>query len=201
MPVNSKKLILAGAAAVMTLSLTTPATASDLVTKMENPNRATAQMINTNGHGIGEITLDESENGVVLRYNLHDMPAGERSMHIHETGDCTPIQTEEISDTTNYFTNAGGHLNPDDKPHGFLHDGGPHAGDLPNMVVDGDGNAFGHVYNDRITLEDNDLNTDKTVLLDDDGAAIVIHEGQDDYAAQPTGAAGDRIACGVIKAE
>lgn len=199
MPVNSKKLILAGAAAVMTLSLAAPAIASDLVTKMENPHRATAQMINTKSHGVGEITLDESENGVVLRYNLHDMPAGERSIHIHETGDCTPVQTEEISDTTSYFTNAGGHLNPDDKPHGFLHDGGPHAGDLPNMFVDGDGNAFGHVYNDRITLEDDDLNTDKTLLLDDDGAAIIIHDGQDDYTTQPTGAAGNRIACGVIK--
>jgi len=36
-------------------------------------------------------------------------------------------------------------------------------------------------------------------LLDDDGAAIVIHADPDDYATQPSGASGDRIACGVIE--
>jgi Cu-Zn family superoxide dismutase len=35
-------------------------------------------------------------------------------------------------------------------------------------------------------------------LLDQDGAAIVIHAGADDYATDPAGDAGDRIACGVI---
>ena len=35
-------------------------------------------------------------------------------------------------------------------------------------------------------------------LFDDDGAAIVIHEGADDYKSDPAGAAGPRIACGVI---
>ena len=36
-------------------------------------------------------------------------------------------------------------------------------------------------------------------LFDADGAAIVIHEGADDYASDPAGAAGPRIACGVIQ--
>jgi len=35
-------------------------------------------------------------------------------------------------------------------------------------------------------------------LFDEDGAAIVIHEGPDDYVTDPAGAAGPRIACGVI---
>ncbi len=35
-------------------------------------------------------------------------------------------------------------------------------------------------------------------LFDGDGAAIVIHAGPDDYRSDPAGAAGARIACGVI---
>jgi Cu-Zn family superoxide dismutase len=35
-------------------------------------------------------------------------------------------------------------------------------------------------------------------LLDADRSSIVIHEGPDDYRSDPAGAAGKRIACGVI---
>jgi Cu-Zn family superoxide dismutase len=36
-------------------------------------------------------------------------------------------------------------------------------------------------------------------LFDGDCAALVIHEGADDYSSQPSGAAGPRIACGVVE--
>jgi Cu-Zn family superoxide dismutase len=120
---------------------------------------------------------------------------------LRQTGNCTPVQTENETGSVKYFSNAYGHLNPDKKSHGFLDDNGPHAGDLPNFIVDSSNNAFGHIYNNRITIKDDNKNSGKAVLLDDDGAAIIIHSGQDDYATQPTGAAGSRIACGVIKAE
>jgi Cu-Zn family superoxide dismutase len=35
-------------------------------------------------------------------------------------------------------------------------------------------------------------------IEDRDGAALMIHANPDDYESQPTGNAGDRIACGVI---
>ncbi|HMK71917.1 MAG TPA: superoxide dismutase family protein, partial [Myxococcaceae bacterium] len=35
-------------------------------------------------------------------------------------------------------------------------------------------------------------------LLDADGTALVIHAKPDDYRTQPSGDAGERIACGVI---
>jgi Cu-Zn family superoxide dismutase len=35
-------------------------------------------------------------------------------------------------------------------------------------------------------------------LRDEDGTAIVIHAGPDDYKTDPAGASGDRIACGVV---
>ena len=35
-------------------------------------------------------------------------------------------------------------------------------------------------------------------LDDSDGSALMVHGGADDYRSQPAGAAGDRVACGVV---
>ena len=35
-------------------------------------------------------------------------------------------------------------------------------------------------------------------VLDADGGALVVHQFADDYASDPAGASGDRIACGVL---
>ena len=35
-------------------------------------------------------------------------------------------------------------------------------------------------------------------LFDANGSALVIHAGKDDYRTQPSGDAGDRLACGAI---
>ena len=37
-------------------------------------------------------------------------------------------------------------------------------------------------------------------LLDADGAAVVIHAQADDNKSDPAGNAGERVACGVLKA-
>lgn len=200
-----KPLFLTGAAvAVIGLSvLSASAKASDLMPGMEDLTAAEAEMINVKGESVGKITLDEGINGVVLRYELYGLPTGERSIHLHETGDCTPVQTEGATGTNSYFTNAGSHLELSGQSHGFLHDyeSAPHAGDLPNIMVDGEGRVLGYAFNDRITVNGKSNSDHKARLLDQDGSAIIIHSGKDDYKSQPTGNAGDRIACGVIKAE
>ena len=65
-----------------------------------------------------------------------------------------------------------------------------HVGDMPNIHVPESGALEIEVLNAHLMLD--------AVLFDDDGAAIVIHEGPDDYITDPAGAAGPRIACGVI---
>jgi Cu-Zn family superoxide dismutase len=42
---------------------------------------------------------------------------------------------------------------------------------------------------------------EKPSLLDSNGSALVIHAKPDDYTTQPIGGAGDRVACGVIRAK
>jgi Cu-Zn family superoxide dismutase len=45
------------------------------------------------------------------------------------------------------------------------------------------------------------LSDGEGTLFDEDGSALVIHANADDYASQPSGAAGGRIACAVIAKE
>jgi len=84
---------------------------------------------------------------------------------------------------------AGGHLNPTGKPHGAP-SGEHHAGDLPALRADAAGNA-------TIDSRVRGLAGGPTEFA---GKALVVHLSPDDYATQPTGNSGARIACGVIAA-
>jgi len=143
---------------------------------------AVAEMIDGKANPVGTAQLNQLEQGVQIVVAVSGLPAGKHALHIHETGECEPP-----------FESAGGHFNPTDVEHGWDNPEGPHAGDLPNIYV-GEGAVQVEYITDRVTLEDGE-----TSLLDDDGAAIVIHQGQDDYVSEPAGDAGMRLACGVIE--
>ena len=85
---------------------------------------------------------------------------------------------------------SGGHFNPDDHQHGMENPQGLHAGDLPNIQVPASGELTVEHFAMGLTLDQ---------VLDDDGAAMMVHAGADDYASDPAGDAGDRIACGIIE--
>lgn len=139
-------------------------------------------IIDASGKNVGVARLTDTPNGVLIRVDFADLPPGEHAFHVHETGKCEPP-----------FTSAGDHFNPGGKMHGFEHAGGFHAGDLPNIVVPASGAVRFEVFVPNIRLRDG-----AAKLLDEDGAALVVHAGVDDYATDPAGNAGDRIACGVI---
>ena len=61
-------------------------------------------------------------------------------------------------------------------------------------VGQGVGLGFNGVLQEAVSLPGASFGT----LLDADGAALVIHARADDYATDPSGNSGDRIACGVI---
>ena len=118
------------------------------------------------------------------------MPPGPKGVHIHSVGTC--------ADTDKGFVASKGHLNPDGKKHGLLNAEGPDAGDLPNLFIHADGSVEAELYTPLASLTGK---SGRAQILDEDGAALVIHENRDDHAAQPIGGAGARIFCGVIKAD
>ena len=154
----------------------------------EQPVDAVAELVNNAGEEIGKVEFFSGPAGTLLRLDVQGLPAGPKAIHIHATGTC--------DDHDHGFMDSGGHLNPDEKEHGLLNPEGPGAGDLPNFRVDEFGYAWAEFFTSLASLD----GSVGARILDEDGAAIVIHENPDDHYSQPIGGAGDRIACGVIKA-
>jgi Cu-Zn family superoxide dismutase len=143
---------------------------------------ATASLKDATGKEVGTAALTETPSGVLIRLDLTAVPSGEHALHFHAVGKCEPPD----------FKSAGPHFNPAEHKHGLENPEGPHAGDMPNLHVPGDGKLSIEVLNQAVTL------SGKSALLDADGAALVIHAAADDYQTDPAGNAGDRIACGVV---
>lgn len=142
--------------------------------------RASATLKDADGQTVGEVLLTEAAYGTLVQAHLRNMPSGVHAFHVHAVGACDPP-----------FTSAGGHFNPLGSNHGFVDQDGMHAGDLPNVHVPASGELEFDVFAPRVRLD--------AALFDSDGAAIVMHQGPDDYQSDPAGAAGPRIACGVIE--
>lgn len=150
---------------------------------------AEAALVDTAGNSVGWARFVEDATGTVhLSVHVQGLTPGLHGIHIHAIGTCT-------LGTTPAFSSAGGHHNPLGHTHGLLSPTGPHAGDLPNLVVNEDG--VGHL--DTTT----DLATQSagtTSIFDADGSALVIHAAEDDQVTNATGNSGPRIACGPIVA-
>lgn len=130
----------------------------------------------------GEATFHEHDGMVTLTVSLEGAPAGTWGLHVHENGSC------EAPD----FTSAGGHFNPAGVDHACPPTTPRHAGDFGNIVVGEDGTGTLEVSTDLVTVSDGP----NSVV----GRAVILHGGTDDCTSQPTGAAGARLACGVIAA-
>lgn len=169
-----------GVALLLTLTLTLAGAGTAAASSHEGG--AEAKMHNRDGESVGSVMLRETPNGVLVHATFTALPGGTHAFHFHESGQCEPT-----------FKSAGGHFNPDGSAHGFLVEDGPHAGDMPNIHVPDSGELEIEVMSGVQALMPD--------LLDDDGAAFIVHDGADDYSSQPSGAAGARIACGVIEAK
>ncbi|MEK3797149.1 superoxide dismutase family protein [Peribacillus sp. FSL H8-0477] len=160
-------------------------TSSQPTTEKESAvEKITVDLNNAEGDEVGKVNLEETDGGVRILLDAANLPKGTHAIHIHETGAC------EKPD----FESAGGHFNPTNASHGTEHEKGAHAGDLPNIEVADDGTIKEELLAKGVTLKMDQENT----LFDSDGSALVIHEKADDYKSQPSGDAGDRIACGEI---
>lgn len=143
-------------------------------------NRAIAVLHPTEGYAAtGVVTFTNVAGVYEIEAVLTGLQPGEHGFHIHEYGDCSAPDA----------TSAGGHFNPDDSMHGSPDDAVRHVGDLGNVVADSTGEA---------RLEASDMHISFRGEHSIIGRAVVLHAGADDFTSQPSGAAGPRVACGVI---
>jgi superoxide dismutase, Cu-Zn family len=142
-------------------------------------------LIDAKGEQVGKATLTQLEKGVKVQVEASGLTPGLHGIHFHENGKCDPTE----------FTSAGEHFNPEHKHHGLLNPEGPHAGDMPNLIVDSKGGASMSIFTRLITLRSGQPNS----LLKDGGTSLIVHEKMDDEKTDPSGNSGARILCGVIK--
>jgi len=142
------------------------------------------ELRNTQGESVGMATLEAVPDGVKIVLQAAKLPPGQHGLHIHAVGKCEPPD----------FTSAGNHFNPQGKKHGRENPDGPHAGDLPDLVVGPDGTAQAEMIAAHVSLDP----TGASSLLQAEGTALVIHANPDDQKTDPAGNAGARIACGII---
>jgi superoxide dismutase, Cu-Zn family len=150
----------------------------------DEPLRATAALQPTKGSkAFGEATFEQVGDKVrVIVFAQGLKPNAEHGFHIHEAGDCS----------SGDGMSAKGHFNPHGKPHGDPKSSERHAGDLPSLKSGKDGRAKLDATVDAISIGQGAGNIV--------GRGLIIHADPDDYKTQPTGNAGARLACGVIKA-
>ena len=148
------------------------------------PLRATAQLQPTKGNKtFGEATFEQVGDKVRVVIFVQGLKPGQHhGLHIHEVGDCS----------SGDGMSTKGHFNPHGKPHGHPGSGERHAGDLPALVANKAGRANVQSDIDIITVAAGPA----SVI----GRGLIVHADPDDYKTQPTGNAGARIACGVIRA-
>lgn len=144
---------------------------------------AKAELHNGQGELVGLVTLAETTDGVRVVAHVHNLPPGYHGFHVHGVGKC------ERPD----FKSAGNHFNPYEAEHGLKNPKGPHAGNLPNLLVGPDGTGVMVAYAPLVTLRNGQHS-----LFRDGGTAFVLHSQPDDQLTDPDGKAGDRIACGVV---
>lgn len=127
----------------------------------------------------GKILFYQLNNAVLVRCEIIGLPIKEGrcenpifALHIHSGSECS-------GDEKDSFSKANGHYNPQNCPHPY------HAGDLPPLFSV-KGNALSAFLTERISVSE--------ILY----KTVIIHSDPDDFTTQPSGNAGEKIACGVI---
>ncbi len=139
------------------------------------------------GDDAGTATFKETKAGKLsIKLALKNLPEGDHAVHIHAKAVCDAPD----------FKGAAGHFNPDTKQHGLENPAGHHNGDLPKNLTVG----VEHTANASFTVDYLSMGTGAANdILANGGTAIMVHEKADDMKTDPTGNAGNRVACGVIQ--
>ena len=145
------------------------------------------------GAAAGRATLTAVGGGVEIAIEVQGMVPGAHGFHIHANGVCAP-GPDAASGQMVPSGAAGGHFDPyatrnHGRPGQSAHE--VHAGEAPNIMVGADGRGTLRYTHTQVTLTPG-----PTSVM---GRTLVVHEREDDYASDPAGNSGGRIACGVIE--
>ncbi|HEY5381539.1 MAG TPA: superoxide dismutase family protein [Acidobacteriaceae bacterium] len=179
-------LVVGGLGAVAGLGVAAGAGALAAGPHEDGPHEIRVKLVGSQGQPVGSVTFKTVKKGVKMTIKLENVPFGEHAVHIHENPVCDAPD----------FHGAGGHFNPAGKQHGYQNPMGHHNGDLPgNVMVDED-----HMGEASFVLKDISLDPKAPdSLFLNGGTSVVVHEHADDMKTDPSGDAGNRIACGVVK--
>ena len=152
----------------------------------------TVNKISTTGIGesIGTITFADSNDRLLITTNLNKLTPGEHGFHIHENPSCEPAEKDGVMTAGQ---KAGSHYDPKmtkkhKGPHTSHNEGGGHAGDLPLITADENGEAKLLFFVEGLSVKDIK------------GRSVMIHEAGDNYSddPKPLGGGGGRVACAVM---
>jgi len=145
---------------------------------------ATANLEPRSGSNVqGSLSFAQVGDRVRITGEITGHSKGLKGFHIHEKGDCSDLKA----------MSTGGHYNPQMSNHGGPNDPVRHAGDAGNLVFNDQG-----VAQVNITLGGIAVSKEGPGAII--GRAFIVHMDQDDLKTDPTGNAGGRVACGVIRA-
>lgn len=159
------------------------------------PRHAHGTFATASNSDVGWVKLTEDRNGIVhVNVKVEGLSVGLHGIHIHSVGSCA-------STAATQFGGAGAHYDPATPAHehGLENPDGPHAGDLPNLVVDVDGAGSLNAKTDRVSLS-----AGFATLFDTNGSAFIIHANPDDQVSDladgpiANGGSGPRIACAIV---
>jgi len=141
------------------------------------------------GRSIGSVVIASGAKGAVIKLKLHDVPAGEHGLHLHENGTCMPAAGPDGKMVL--AGAAGGHWDPGQSGHHMGPAGEGHLGDLPRIVV---------VDKEKGIVRETLLAPRLTDVAALKGHVLMVHAGGDSYSdTPPLGGGGARLACGVLK--
>ena len=144
---------------------------------------ATAKLEPRSGSKVqGTLTFTQIGDVVRVTGEISGHTKGPKGYHIHEKGDCSAADA----------MSTGGHFNPHKSKHGGPYDPVKHAGDMGNIVFNNAGVA-------KVNFTVGDISVSKDAPNGIIGRAVIVHAAADDLKTDPTGNAGGRVACGVIR--
>lgn len=179
-----QRFTLAACAAALALSACTAGMQHHGRASVHSPS-ASARLEPTQGNQVrGNIEFMQVGEKLRIRGEVTGLaPNSEHGFHVHEKGDCS----------SGDGNSAGGHFNPHNSPHGMAMGAEHHTGDLPSLMADAQGVA-------RIDVEMSGVRVGSG-MDDIVGRGLIVHRDRDDYVSQPSGNAGPRLACAVIRGD